>query len=84
MAGGRGQGAFFGPSPWAGLLGPLAVTMAVSWEAGQGGAPLQALCLDALGCLCGCALVSSCEDSQPQVLHSTASELLYDHVVVYM
>lgn len=43
-----------GPLARPGLFGPLAATVAVGCGAGQGGAPLQALSPEPLGCLCGC------------------------------
>lgn len=50
------EGPSLGPLPRPGLLGPLAVTVAVGRGAGPGGAPLEPSRPEPLGCICGCPL----------------------------
>ena len=51
---GRGGGSTsWDPLPLTGRLGPWAVTMAIGYGDGRGGALLQALCPESLGCVCG-------------------------------
>lgn len=52
MAGRGGRGAFPGPAAL-GWRGPPAATVAAGGGAEQGGALLQVLCPESLGCLCG-------------------------------